>query len=134
MVSMAVVAGTALLIFGPSTVVAERRRGLERAAERAEPLVSAIERFEREKGVAPDSLAQLVPQYLSALPPHPIRACRTVRYWRLDTTKRRDLPRWMLSMDCPRFLDLDRFYFQPDMAYPTGPYDYHVGRWAYHVD
>jgi hypothetical protein len=45
-----------------------RRLAFARAAERADPLVAAIEAFERTEGKAPEALADLIPAHLSAIP------------------------------------------------------------------
>jgi hypothetical protein len=41
---------------------------LESCAQRAEPLVAAIERFQRDRGAPPAALPELVPDYLPLLP------------------------------------------------------------------
>jgi hypothetical protein len=45
-----------------------QRHAFARFAERSRPLVAAIERFETERGRPPADLAELVPDYLPALP------------------------------------------------------------------
>jgi len=45
-----------------------RRHGFNQLAERSQPLVRAIEQFERKVGHPPEALEQLVPEYLDSVP------------------------------------------------------------------
>ena len=106
-----------------------RRRGLAGAATRMAPLVAAIEWYERERGVPPDSLGALVPAYLPDVSRFGLRGCRTLEYERRDG---RALRGWWLGMDCPNgWLTLDRFAYEPEGTQtPPRPRE-RFGAWIY---
>lgn len=63
---MCIVASSALLVATWVTLHLDGK--LRRYCERLEPVAVAIEAFERDRGSPPDSLQQLVPAYLTAIP------------------------------------------------------------------
>lgn len=107
-----------------------RIAGLQRAAERMEPLVNAIARFEREQGAAPARLDQLAPAYIRDVRSFGVRGCRPMEY-----RPNRAPGTWELHMDCPNgTLTLDRFFYRPSGRY--GPDEHHrlFHDWAYFWD
>ena len=65
-------------------------------ADRAKPLVAAIEKFDREKGRAPSMLNELVPNYLPSVPGTGIGVYPNYEYERLKQGKNR----WQLTVNC----------------------------------
>lgn len=61
-----------------------RRWAFERAAARAEPVIAAIQEFERVTGEPPASLSELVPTYLAGVPGTGLIPYPTFEYSRFD--------------------------------------------------
>jgi len=102
--------GFAGVIFGALVVgfVGGRLRmiAMARAAERAEPLVDAIERFEQAAGRPPESLQVLVPEYLPRiprrLPPFEIKVRdRYGNRWHLEALTGTGMMNWDLLIYFP---------------------------------
>ncbi|TYC63826.1 hypothetical protein FMN52_00960 [Marinobacter sp. BW6] len=109
-----------------------RMYGFELAAERAEPMIKAIEEFTRDNGQPPEALSALVPNYIDSLPPKlpPLEIVtdpkKLVEYgdnpWALTALVSRGLLNW------------DRFIYFPDQAYPEAGFGgglERIGGWAY---
>lgn len=109
-----------------------RMYGFELAAERAEPLIDAIEQYTQDNGAPPDSIAALVPTYLSELPAKlpPVEMVTDPKKlpeygnnpWALTALASRNLMNW------------DRFIYFPDQEYPERGFGgglERVGNWAY---
>jgi hypothetical protein len=124
-------AGAVVLGMGvPWATHAIRIAGFERAAERMEPLVGAIARFEREQGAAPARLHQLAPAYVRDVRSYGVRGCRP-----MELRPHAAPGTWELHMDCPNgMLTLDRFFYRPLGRY--GPHEHHrlFRGWAYYWD
>jgi hypothetical protein len=131
----AMLGGAALvLLLWPTGCSAKllRSAGFRLAAERAEPLIAAIERYRAAHGHPPARLDQLVPDWLLALPP---------RLPPLVIETGKDIPthyhgnEWVLIASVPSgFLNFDQFLFFPNGAYPEHGYGgslERIGRWAY---
>jgi hypothetical protein len=123
--------GTVVLGIGvPWATQPVRTAGLQRAAERMEPLVNAIARFEREQGAAPARLDQLAPAYIRDVQSFGVRGCRPMELRPVAAPGG-----WELHMDCPNgMLALDRFFYRPSGRY--GPDEHHriFHGWAYFWD
>lgn len=127
--SIALFLGTILGTIGGGVL---RMKAFHMAAERAEPLVAAISRFELDKGHPPSSFGDLVPQYLPAmparLPPLELVSGESARADYHGNS-------WILRADVGiGILNWDQFLFFPKQNYP--PHGYggsleRVGRWAY---
>ena len=102
-----------------------RRAGLRSFATRAEPIVQAIHRFEREQGAPPASLAALVPNYVSvdSLQRLRLRACRTPEYRVLPRSDYPHSATWAIEFACPNleFMALDRLYYASNAVFPLQP-------------
>ena len=115
-----------LAVFGGNAL---RMTGFEYAAERAEPLVRAIARYESERGAPPGSLSVLVPGYIDAIPERlpELTICVGPEEALGD--------RWMLHASCASgFLNWDAFIYLPRQQYPKhalGGILQRVGTWAY---
>ena len=106
-----------------------RERGLQDAAERMEPLVAAMARYEREHGRSPERLNQLAP-YVGDVDRFGVRGCRPLEY-RTEHVR----GRWQLHMDCPNgFLTLDQFFYRPERNYDPNEFNQRFGSWAYYWD
>lgn len=104
----------------------------ELAAERAKPLVAAVEKYVEVNGQPPQELTELVPDYLShmpqKLPPLEIVADEAAlaeygdNSWALNALVSRAMMNW------------DRFIYVPDGKYPASGFGgtlERVGDWAY---
>ncbi|HBN10055.1 MAG TPA: hypothetical protein DD435_15920 [Cyanobacteria bacterium UBA8530] len=69
--------------------------GLERASHRADPLISALERFTKEQGRPPAKLSELLPRYIREIPTTGLPAYPTFKYERLPG--RQSLAFWDLG-------------------------------------
>jgi hypothetical protein len=131
----AVVIASGVLLLFPPVVWASgtlRSHGFRRAAERAAPVVAAIERFERERGQPPSSIEQLVPHYLPSLPAG-IPKFEIVA----GDVAARDYygNRWVLFANVPTgMINWDVFLYFPNGQYPDKGYGgwlERIGAWAY---
>jgi hypothetical protein len=109
-----------------------RSYGFLLAAERAEPVIRAIERFDRENGRPPDSLAELTPRYLPAMPSRiPPMEIVTGRAAEEEFHGNR----WVLTASVSTgFINWDRFMYFPNGRYPVTGYGgwlERIGTWAY---
>lgn len=134
--ALSYVLGSAALVvmFIPVGIAAHaiRMHGFSLAAERAEPLVAAIEKYHREHGVPPDKFIDLVPRYLAAMPD---------RLPPLELVIGSEAKRvyhgndWVLRASVPSGgINFDQFMFFPNGAYPDRDYGgliERIGRWAY---
>lgn len=109
-----------------------RMYAFDLAAQRAAPLVTAIEAYERQHGVPPEQLSGLVPEFLDALPdklpPLKITVGSAAR-------NRFHGNRWVLTADVPvALLNWDLFVYLPDQNYSDwgqGSTLELLGAWAY---
>lgn len=113
-----------------------RRAGMHAATERAQPLVAAIERFERERGEPPKALEDLVPEYLPTVPSTGMMAYPKFRYHTGDEAQRRyENNPWALSIFTPSYvLNWDMMLYLPKQNYPERGYGgslERIGDWAY---
>jgi hypothetical protein len=124
------VGGVVLLGSVPLATHPVRVEGFRRAAERMEPLVLAVARFERENGAPPASLEQLAPGYLRNVRRFGVRGCRELEY------RTRGIPgEWELRLECPNgWITLDQFFYRPGERYQPNEYNQRFGRWAYFWD
>lgn len=109
-----------------------RRAGFALAAERAAPLVAAVERHYAETGAPPVQLDALVPRFLDALPSGlpPLRIQTGP-----DVQRRYRGNAWVLVADVPTgVLNWDEFVYFPNGDYPVrghGGWFERIGGWAY---
>jgi len=121
-----------VLLFGASQRMMELRvAGFARLGKAATPIVNALHRFERERGVAASSLQELVPGYLPELPGWADR----INYYRPGQSARElyDNP-WVLIVHAGFGLGFDSFVYFPKQNYPAyfyGGGPERVGDWVY---
>jgi hypothetical protein len=122
--------GVVLLWYLPWTTHAVRQKGFERAAERMQPLVLAIRRFEHENGRPPSALGQLAPTYLQDVERFGVRGCRPLEYYAGDIPGT-----WELRLQCPNgWITLDQFFYRPNERYAPHEYNQRFHDWAYFWD
>ncbi len=122
----------ALLSSVPAMLVSReiRKNGFQQMAERTKPLITAIKKFEKQKGHAPEALAELVPEFLPAVPTTGIGAYPEYRYEQFED----DSDPWELSVRCGGgFLNWDEFFYLPSENYGkrVGGCVEPAGTWAY---
>ena len=112
-----------------------KRQALHQVMARAEPLIIAIHRFEREHGNPPPNLAALVPDYLAAVPTPGIPTSREYYYRRPAPEDDLEGNLWMLDVNPPILgIGFDRFIYLPKQNYPRegwGGVLERMGTWAY---
>lgn len=107
-----------------------RMHGFALAAERAEPLIAAIQRHIADHGAPPSSLSVLVPRYLDVLPDGlpPLRISS-------DPHATHSGKQWMLEAGCSSgLLNWDAFLYLPEQDYPSSGWGgrvQRIGKWAY---
>jgi hypothetical protein len=113
-----------------------RMIGMRDFTIRAKPLVAAIHQYERDHHTPPESLRDLVPEYLPAIPTTGMGAYpefqyltgANCRHWYLDNP-------WMLSVSTSiGFMNWDRILFFPRQNYPERGFSGTLERvddWAY---
>lgn len=132
----------ASLIFVASFVVAAyagsavRMLGFERFTERAQPVVDAIDRYVRQNGQPPSSLAELFPDYLPSVPSTGVGSAPEFRYIVGEQAKREyHANPWVLQLDVSTgVMNWDIFIYYPLQNYPErghGGALERIGDWAY---
>ncbi len=104
-------------------------------AERSEPLVAAIHRYEKEKGTPPHDLQELVPDYLPAIPPTGMGAYPRYHYLSGTDAVRYGENPWVLMIPTSSgMMNWDEFLYFPRQNYPAQGYGgafKRMGTWAY---
>jgi hypothetical protein len=124
-----------LILTGISMLEGEVRRAAFLAlTERSAPLIAAIDRYERDHGAPPDSLAILVPSYMPSVPSTGMGAYPSYEYLHRKDAVILYGDRWALVIDTPTgVINFDEFYYLPSRRYPARVSGYveRVGNWAY---
>lgn len=110
-----------------------RRAGLQQAATRAQPLISAIEKFKRDNKRLPANLRELVPAYISAVPKTGMTAYPTFLYQN-DGYRKSYFQTYQLSVRTGFGFAFDSFNYWREGNYPSEMYGGRVeriGNWAY---
>lgn len=112
-----------------------RRGAFVQLAERSQPLVTAIHRFESERGRPPQALDELVSQYLATIPGTGMPAYPDYEYVVDTAAQPSDPERWLLSVETPSGgINFDCFIYLPSQQYPENGYGgrlERIGEWAY---
>lgn len=113
-----------------------RMRGFERLVDRSRPLISAVRRFEAENRRPPASLAELVPNYLAAIPNTGMAAYPKYEYVTGDRAlENYDGNPWAVWVDSPSGgINWDIFLYYPKQNYPQRGHGGSLERvkdWAY---
>ena len=118
------VALVALATAGIAVGVTDRviQREIERFAARNRPVVAALERYERERGGPPPSLAALVPAYLPRVPATGIGAMPSFRL-------ERGLAGWQLVVPSIPGGMARQLVFSPHGRPGVSPHDRQIGGW-----
>lgn len=113
------------IIIGGRTVGRGIRSGaFADLAERSQPLVDAVKAFERAHGQPPTSLAELVPDFLPAVPSTGMRAYPEFEYAVADRRRNLDGNPWMLYVFTPSGgINFDQFFYYPSEQYPAYYWD-----------
>jgi len=112
-----------------------RSAAFDNLAERSAPLISAISRYIDDRGAPPQTLDELVPDYLSEIPKTGIMAYSEYRYEVGEDTERYEGNPWILRVFTPSGgINFDEFMYFPLQNYPDRGYGgsfERVGDWAY---
>jgi hypothetical protein len=113
-----------------------RMAGMESCGQRARPLITAIEQYERDHSTPPDSLHDLVPDYLPNVPSTGMMAYPEFRYHSGNQAKEEyDGNPWALSIYTPSGgINFDMMLYFPNQNYPDRGYGgslERLGDWAY---
>jgi hypothetical protein len=113
-----------------------RMRGMGAMADRSAALTSAIERYERDNGVAPAALEDLVPGYLAEVPSTGMMAYSRYRYLAGHAAEKQYQGNpWVLRVYTPSGgINFDTMLYFPNQNYPKQGYGGTlelVGDWAY---
>lgn len=108
----------------------------EAFSHRTQPLIAAINDYERQHGVPSESLAALVPDYLPAVPDTGMRACSEFQYFTGKAARQQYAGNpWALQVLPPVFgVGFDVVLYFPKQNYPKNGYGgwlERVGDWAY---
>lgn len=103
---------------------------------RSQPLIAAINDYERQHGFPPESLTALVPDYLPAVPDTGMRACSEFQYFTGEVARQQYSGNpWALQVLPPVFgVGFDLVLYFPNQNYPKNGYGgwlERVGDWAY---
>jgi|SRR5689334_13632635 len=107
--------------------------GYDLLGHRSVPLISAIQAFERERGGPPLTLAELVPNFMPAIPKTGMAAYPHYEY-APDPGPCPTDNRWHVKVDAGEVLKWDFYYFCPKKNYREegwGGYNEVRGDWAY---
>lgn len=113
-----------------------RMAGMRSFAIRSQSLIQAIENFERNNSSPPQSLEDLVPNYLSTIPSTGMMAYPKYRYHVGDEAKEKYAGNpWALSVFTPSGgINFDLMLYFPNQNYPTHGYGgtlQPIGDWTY---
>jgi hypothetical protein len=109
-----------------------RQGELERLPSRAQPLVDAITAYETKNGRPPDSLDELVPDYLSSIPDTGVGYDPRFSYFKLSPDSYRGNA-WGLRGPCPSAMSFDYFSYYPRQNYQELGLS-RIGNWGYFYD
>ncbi|HNO78180.1 MAG TPA: hypothetical protein PKN33_08985 [Phycisphaerae bacterium] len=104
-----------------------RTDGFQKIADRGAPLVDGIKAFIQDKGEPPESLDDLVPDYLQSIPTTGMAAYPGYRYWQ---NERRNT--WTVAVSVCSGLDWGSVVYWSSEDYPKSLRRY--GNWAYIPD
>ena len=109
-----------------------RRSAFEQLADRSAPLIDAIRGYELATGAPPDSLSQLVPEYLPEVPSTGMGANPEYHYFAGEEAQSRYGDRWAISVYTGLVLSFDEFWYVPSREYESteGAVEL-IGQWAY---
>lgn len=113
-----------------------RMQGMSEFAERSQALITAIKEFDQDQGQPPESLADLVPTYLSAVPETGMPAYPEYVYYAGNEAQKRYVGNsWALIVNTPFVcLNWDQMLYFPQQNYSEVRYSAgleRVGDWAY---
>ncbi len=104
-------------------------------ADRSAPLVAAIHKYSVDNGSPPESLNELVPNYLSEVPGTGMMAYSEFRYEVGEAAERYEGNPWVLRISTPSGgINFDEFMYFPLHNYPERGYGgsfQQIGDWAY---
>lgn len=106
-----------------------RNKAFTAVAENAQPLVNAIQAFEKDTGAPPPTLNTLVPNYLSEVPGTGMGSCPRFDY-AAKGLLHRPTGSWYLGFDTTDsgVLDFDAFFYEPTADWEAGE---RFGDWVY---
>lgn len=117
-----------LILFVPALLLQDRTKlyALSYTVQRAEPLITAIEDYQRANNALPANIGELVPQYLAAIP----YGLPDIRY-----VHGKD-GRWMISADVGTgMLNWDELIYISDQDYSKyGTATKPIGKWVYYYE
>jgi hypothetical protein len=126
-------------IFSMSISGKIRHNAFVKLANNSSELIEAIKQYENQQGVAPETLDNLVPDFLPSIPTTDMGAYPTYKYYRCEKTDQTetgcfDNP-WYLQVDAsPGGINFDSFIYLPKQNYPDKGYGGSLERienWAY---
>lgn len=125
--------GTAALSLNVSFDI--RERAFHSLAQRSAVLVEAIHSFEVTRGYPPNSLDELVPEFLASIPFTGMAAYPHYQYKRIDEPGAYQGNTWMIEVPASSGpMNFDSFIYLPNQAYPKLGYGgilKRIGAWAY---
>lgn len=114
-----------------------RTAAFESLAARSAPLVDAIRQYETDHGRPPETLEQLVPDYLDAVPSTGLAAYPAYHFDGKPNPEWFMRNSWVIFMHVSRPGNFDRFVYFPNQQYPDefdGCGLQRMGDWAYYHD
>lgn len=114
-----------------------RKQGMESFTVRSQPLIAAIQSYERDHSKPPPSLEALVPTYLPRVPTSGMPAYPNYEYHTGAEAEQEYAGNpWALTVNTPiGLLNWDMFFYFPKQNYPKLRYGSsieRVGDWGYH--
>ncbi|QDT42188.1 hypothetical protein Pan241w_22690 [Gimesia alba] len=104
-------------------------------AERSQPLIDAINQYSDDHGGPPETLEQLVPDYLPAVPGTGMMAYSEYKYYAgAEARERYQENPWVLVVDTSWGMNFDQMLYFPKQNYPKQGYGGNLerlGEWAY---
>lgn len=113
-----------------------RTAGMLAFAQRSQPLIAAITQYQKDHSVPPDTLNDLVPEYIPAVPSTGMMAYPKYWYHTGEDAKREyNGNPWALSVFTPSAgINFDMILYFPNQNYPERGYSgvlERIGDWAY---
>ena len=109
--------------------------GFVRLAERSKPLIESIIKYEKDHRCPPDTLDNLVPDYLDKIPSTGMGESSEYEYKKLSKDTIKDMywnNEWQVTVEPPfQGLGWDNFIYVPKQNYPDHSYLERIGDWVY---
>jgi len=113
----------------------ERKTDLLVLSKRGDLIISALSEYHKSEGKYPDSLKELIPQYIDELPSEKMEGIRHHDFEYVVASEDSSFKGYKVSVYTPSaFMNWDELFYYPSQDYPDSIHNQRVerlGSWAY---